>query len=194
MPEKEQQKIGNGEPESKRIRCYAKCTSNKIDTAKGNVRSLNWNFDLRDDDDKMIGTGNNLNVNNITPEAYEKMCNAFGVDDITPDTPFYCELMTLFTQEKRIAWQVAMDRKSKKIDKDQTDVTEDPETISKKQLTFLNDKFVGKDKVYDKEIKSFLDDLKLKSIEKLNKHQGTAIIQTLKAIEEELQEKKPAKK
>ena len=190
-----QQTIEKSAPEDMGIRCYVRCTSNKIDTAKDNVRSINFNFDLRDEDDNMIGAGNNLNINNITPEAYEKMCKAFGVEDVTPDTPFYASLITLFTQEKIIAWRVSMDRKDKKIDKDQSDITEDPDTITEKQMGFIAEKFAGEPRL-DDEIKKYLKDVKAKGLNVLNKSQASELILTLKEIAEEVAKapKKTAKK
>ena len=197
----QQETIGNSAPEDRKVRCYVKCTSNKVDRAKGDIRSINFNFDLRDEDDKMIGTGNNLNINNITPAAYAKMCAAFGVDEITPETPFYAELVTVFTQEKRIAWQAAMSRKEKKIDKKQADITKPPKgkgkakdeeedkSITEKQVSYINDKFVGKNEKFDKKIKSYLKKLKLKDITEMDKHQATELIHGLKEMEEELAKK-----
>ena len=189
----EQKTITADSPEVRGIKCYVRCTSNKIDTAKENVRSINWNFDIRVGD-QLIGKGNNLNVNNITPEDYEKLCKAFGVEDIDENTPFFAELSTLLTQELKQSWIVAMGRKDNKIDKDQADVTKDPNVVTDKQLGLIHD-WKESDKALNKIVVNFLKESSLDHISKLNKEQANALITKMRKHNdaEEKSEKKPKK-
>lgn len=179
----EQKTIDSKSPESMGIKCYVRCTSNKIDTAKDDVRSINLNFDIRVGD-KNVGKGNNLNINNIYPEDYTELCNAFGVDDIREDTPFFAELMTLLKKERQVEWNTAMERKDKKVDKDQADVTRDPELLTEKQEKFIND-MIAKDGDLKEEANRYLADLELKKISEFNKEQATTLIKTMKEMLEE---------
>jgi hypothetical protein len=178
-----QETIVDEKPDVKGIKCYVRCTSNKIDTAKENVRSINFNFDIRVGD-QLIGTGNNLNINNISPETYILMCNAFGVEDIDEDTPFAADLMTLLNSEKKQAWIVAMGRKDKKVDKDQADVTKDPNMVTDKQLALIHD-WKESDKLLNKIVVKFLKEANLDHISKLNKAQAQDLIAQMKPEEEE---------
>jgi len=189
-----QKTIDEKNPQSMGISCYVKCTSNKIDTAKENVRSINLNFDIRVGD-KLVGKGNNLNINNIYPEDYADLCKAFGVQDIDENTPFYADLMTLLTQERKAAWSTAMERKEKKIDKDQADVTKDPDAITERQANLIGD-MRKKSPEHDKVAKSFCDKLSLDGEAMLNKEQALKLIVELKKVEEkgEAPAKEPAKK
>lgn len=178
-----QETIVDEKPDVKGIKCYVRCTSNKIDTAKENVRSINFNFDIRVGD-QLIGIGNNLNINNISPETYILMCNAFGVEDIDEDTPFAADLMTLLNSEKKQAWIVAMGRKDKKVDKDQADVTKDPNMVTDKQLALIHD-WKESDKLLNKIVVKFLKEANLDHISKLNKAQAQDLIAQMKPEEEE---------
>jgi len=183
-----QEVLTDSEPETRGISCYVRCTSNKIDTAKDNVRSINWNFDIRVGD-KLIGKGNNLNVNNITPEDYKSLCAQFGVEDIDENTPFYADLMTLNTKEKKQAWDTAMERKDKKIDKDQSDVTRDPDILTEKQEALIAD-WMKEDGSLILKVTDFCKELNVTEWTKLNKKQATELITKLK----EARDKPPAEK
>lgn len=189
-----QKTIDESKPEAMGIKCYVRCTSNKIDTAKENVRSINLNFDIRVGDE-LVGKGNNLNMNNVYPDDYRRLCEAFGVDNIDENTPFYAELMTLMTQERRQAWNVAMDRKDKKIDKDVTDVTRDPNLLTEKQEALIKD-WTAKHKALEVETSRFLKDLGFSTISQFTKQNATDLIKTMKEIQEEgaQTEEKPKKK
>ena len=191
----EQKTIVENGPERMGIKCYVRCTSNKIDTAKDNVRSVNLNFDIRVGD-QLVGKGNNLNINNITPDGYAAMCQAFGVDDIDENTPFFAELMTLMTQELRQDWVTAMAKKDKKVDKDQTDVTRDPDLLTEKQEELIKD-WAEKDEDCRSELEDYLGELDLESSGKLDKTQASEVITKMKKIMDDKaqeQESKPAKK
>ena len=111
------------------IECFVKCVSNKVDQAKEDIRSLCLNFDIKadvDGDIKLMGKGNNLNINNLTPDAYAAMCRAFGVDKIDESTPFVAVLYKTSDRAKQQEWIKERSRTEKKISPDQADVTEFP--------------------------------------------------------------------
>ena len=129
-----------------------------------------------------------LFINNITPEAYENLCIAFGVQDIDENTPFYAELMTLLTQERRKDWSMSMERKDGKIDKDQTDVTRDPNLLTVKQEALIAD-WMKEDGSLVLAVRDFCDDVDIKDWTKLDKKQASALISKLKERREAQTEK-----
>jgi len=173
------------------IECFVRCTSNKVDQAKEDVRSLCLNFDIKgkdsDGDTRNLGKGNNLNINNLTPGDYEQLCKLFGVNKIDDGTPMVAVLYHAADFKKAEAWKVAMARGEKEIPEDQADVTgydapEDVEpegTITKKQLKFIND-LTGKLES-DQLIEDALKEAAVNVVNQLSKEDASELIKKVKA-------------
>lgn len=165
------------------IECFVKCTSNKIDEAKDDIRSVNLNFDIKAEVDgelKMVGKGNNLNINNITPEHYRALCGAFGIETIDTETPFVAVLYTASEHAKIQEWIKAMARAEKNIDDSQTDVT-DPNAATKKQGKYIDDLIEGKAGSKDAVV-SFMNDHDIEEAATLDRELASELIDILKEL------------
>ena len=165
------------------IECFVKCTSNKVDEAKDDIRSVNLNFDIKAEVEgelKMVGKGNNLNINNITPEHYRALCGAFGVESIDTETPFVAVLYTASEHAKVQEWIKAMARAEKNIDDSQTDVT-DPNTATKKQGKYIDDLIEKKAGSKDA-VTHFLGDNEVADDGTLDRDQASELIDILKEL------------
>lgn len=176
----EQKAIDDGEVVSPGIECFVKCTSNKIDVVKDDVRSLCLNFDIQVGEN-FVGKGNNLKINNLTPGEYAALCQAFGVAKIDDKTPFCASLMTASTKARQEAWSTRMTRKDAKTDPSQTDILEGDAT--KKQIKFINDLRANKingDEIYQE----CLTELDIESVDTIDKDSASTLIKNLQALED----------
>ena len=109
------------------IECFVKVVSNKVDEAKEDIRSICLNFDpqVGDGEDRTrIGTGNNLNINNVKPGQYAALCKALGVEALTEDTAIVAVIYKPSDKAKLEAWATARARQEQDIPPDQTDISE----------------------------------------------------------------------
>lgn len=180
------------------IECFVRCVSNKVDTVKDDVRSLCLNFDIHVGGE-LLGKGNNLNINNLTPADYAKLCSAFGIAEIRDDTPFVATLMTAGTYERIEEWKLRMAKKDNKISEDQTDITEEfdgtPGGATTKQVKYANDLLAKKEGAKDA-LKVFLVENDLDEYdpktgfrpEVLTKDQASELIEILKVLDDRVEE------
>ena len=168
------------------IECFVQCVSNKIDEAKDDVRSIALNFDIKTEvggELKMIGKGNNLNINNVTPEHYAAFCAAFGVKGIDTETPFVAVLYKASDHQKHQDWIKARARSEKEIDENQSDITEDPDAATPRQDKFIADLLEKKEGAQEA-IDKFFEDEEIEEGSTLTKKQASALIDVLKALED----------
>lgn len=176
------------------IECFVRCVSNKVDTVKDDVRSLCLNFDIHVGGE-LLGKGNNLNINNLTPADYAKLCSAFGIAEIRDDTPFVATLMTAGTYERIEEWKLRMAKKDNKISEDQTDITEEfdgtPGGATDKQIKYANDLLAKKEGAKDVLI-AFMEGNELEEYDPetpfhaavLTKDLASDLIETLKVLDD----------
>lgn len=109
------------------IECFVKVVSNKVDEAKDDIRSICLNFDPRvgnEEEQTRIGTGNNLNINNVKPEQYKALCKALGVAHLNEDTAIVAVIYKPTDKAKLDEWVKQRARQEQDIPENQADVTE----------------------------------------------------------------------
>lgn len=120
------------------IECFVKVVSNKVDEAKEDIRSICLNFDPQvgeGEERTRIGTGNNLNINNVKPEQYRALCKALGATNgLTEDTAIIAVIYKPSDKAKLEEWAKQRARQENDIPQDQADVTEFDETEKQEQI------------------------------------------------------------
>ena len=210
-----QRKIVSDELADVGIESFVKCVSNKVDEAKEDVRSICLNFDIKaeiDGEFKMVGKGNNLNINNLTPIDYAALCKSLGVNAIDTNTPFVAVLYTATQQAKREEWIKNRARSEKEVPESQGDITEDfngkrpANPASTKQKKFVKD-LIRKKKGTVEVIKGYIKKMGVETfhVDMLSRDAATNLIDFLKNLNdlddkperdvtESIPKKKPGKK
>ena len=97
----------------------AKCSSYKRDSIK-NTTSLALTIRLEDQDKEALGSGINLNINNLDPEKEACLLKILGIERISEMTPFAVAIEVFSKDDDIKFWKMRMAEEEKEIPPEQS--------------------------------------------------------------------------